>query len=70
MNKRNITLVKTKKKRRVRKTLESNATILTPDELVEARRFKAMTAARAARQAMINRILAEVLELDEHSPAA
>jgi hypothetical protein len=43
---------------------------LTPEEVAEAARFKAMTAARAARQAMLRRIMAEVAALDETSPAA
>jgi hypothetical protein len=43
---------------------------LTPGEMTEAARFKAMTAARAARQAMLHRIMADVFDLDQHSPAA
>jgi hypothetical protein len=38
--------------------------------MAEAARFKALTAARAARQAMLYRIMAEFEELDKSSPAA
>lgn len=41
---------------------------LTQSESAEAERFRALTAARAARQAMLSRILAEVK--DEDSQAA
>jgi hypothetical protein len=44
--------------------------MLTPAEAAEAARFRALTAARAARQAMLHRIMAEIAELDETSPAA
>lgn len=43
---------------------------LTPAEAAEAARFRAMIAARAARQAMLHRIMSELQELDEVSPAA
>ncbi len=43
---------------------------LTPAEMAEAARFKALTAARAARQAMLYRIMREFEELDKSSPAA
>ena len=38
--------------------------VLSPAEMAEAARFKAITAAKAARQAMIYRILAEFEESD------
>jgi len=40
---------------------------LTRAEMAEAERFRALTAARAARQAMIARILAEVLDADSQA---
>ena len=43
---------------------------LTEAEAAEAARFKALVADRAARQAMLYRIMAELEELDEISPAA
>ena len=44
---------------------------LTPTELAEAARFREMTAARAARQAMLYRLMVEMTDdLDEASPAA
>ncbi len=44
--------------------------IQNPAVAVEAARFRALTAARAARQAMVQRIMAELLELDTIPPAA
>lgn len=44
--------------------------ILTRAERTEADRFKGLTAAKAARQAMLHRILAELQELDETESAA
>jgi hypothetical protein len=43
---------------------------LTPEERAEAARFKALTAAKAARQAMLHRIMSELQELDEVESAA
>ena len=43
---------------------------LSPAERAEAARFKALTAARAAQQAMLHRIMSELQELDESQPAA
>ena len=43
---------------------------LTPAEQAEAARFRALTSARAARQARIHRMMLELQELDEASPAA
>lgn len=43
---------------------------LTEAEQVEAARFKALVKARAARQAMLRRIKAELDDLDEISSAA
>lgn len=43
---------------------------LTPEERDEAARFKALTAAKAARQAMLHRIMSELQELDEIESAA
>lgn len=43
---------------------------LTPEERDEAARFKALTAAKAARQAMIHRIMSELQDLDEIGSAA
>jgi hypothetical protein len=48
----------------------SSSPTLTPAERAEAARFKALTAAKAARQAMLHRIMAELQELDEIEPAA
>jgi hypothetical protein len=56
--------------RHIPRSTNPKALVLTPDEVTEAARFKAMTAARAARQAMLRRIMAEVAALDETSPAA
>jgi hypothetical protein len=46
------------------------APTLTPEENAEAARFKALTAAKAARQAMLHRIMSELQEVDEIEPAA
>lgn len=43
---------------------------ITPAEAAEVARFKALTAARAAQQAMIERIMAELDDLDAIPPAA
>ena len=43
---------------------------LSPAERAEAARFRALTAARAAQQAMLHRIMSELQELDESQPAA
>ena len=43
---------------------------LTPAERAEAARFRALTAAKAARQAMLHQIMAELQELDEIESAA
>jgi hypothetical protein len=43
---------------------------LTPEERAEAARFRALTAAKAARQAMLHRIMSELQELDEAQSAA
>ncbi|MBI1879137.1 MAG: hypothetical protein HYR94_13105 [Chloroflexi bacterium] len=43
---------------------------LSQAERAEAARFKALTAAKAARQAMLHRIMSELQELDESQPAA
>lgn len=43
---------------------------LTPAERAEAARFRALTADKAARQAMVHQIMAELQELDEIEPAA
>lgn len=43
---------------------------LTPAEAAEVARFKALTAARAARQAMIRQIMAELQETETRPPAA
>ncbi|MCL4297480.1 MAG: hypothetical protein KJ077_17205 [Anaerolineae bacterium] len=47
-----------------------SAPVLTPEEHAEAVRFKALTAAKAARQAMLHRIMSELQEVDEIEPAA
>ncbi len=44
--------------------------ILTPAERAEAARFRALTAAKAARQAMLHQIMAELQDLDETESAA
>jgi hypothetical protein len=46
------------------------AVTLTPAEAEEGAYFKELAAARAARQAMLQRIMAELEELDEMSSAA
>jgi hypothetical protein len=46
------------------------APALTPEEHAEAARFKALTAAKAARQAMLHQIMSELQELDEIGSAA
>lgn len=43
---------------------------LTPAERAEAARFRALTAAKAARQAMIHQIMSELQDLDETQSAA
>lgn len=43
---------------------------ITEAEAAEIARFKALTAVRAARQAMVRRIIAELEELDKALPAA
>jgi hypothetical protein len=43
---------------------------LTPAERAEAARFKALTSIKAARQAMLHRIMSELQELDETQSAA
>jgi hypothetical protein len=48
----------------------SSGPTLTPAERAEAARFKALTAAKAARQAMLHQIMAELQELDEIESAA
>ena len=71
MTQRKLKLLKYKNGRTKQKRgMSAKAPALTPDEAAEAARFKAMTAARAARQAMIRRIMAEVAALDESLPAA
>jgi hypothetical protein len=44
--------------------------IQNPAEAAEAARFRALTVARATQQAMIRRIMAELLEVDQAPPAA
>jgi hypothetical protein len=67
MTKRKLRLVKKSKP----KVLESQQpSALSSAEIAEATRFREMTAARAARRAMIHRIMSEVADLDEVSPAA
>lgn len=44
--------------------------VQNPAEAAEAARFRALTVARAAQQAMIRRIMAELLEVDQAPPAA
>ena len=61
MSERKLKLVKSNLKKK-------NSDELTQAESAEAERFRALTAAKAARQAMISRILAEVK--DEDSQAA
>lgn len=46
------------------------AVTLTPAEAEEGAYFKELAAARAARQAMLQRIMAELEDLDEKSTAA
>ena len=79
MTERKLKLVKAKNagvKRGSRTTNKRNPAsrpspdIQNPDEAVEAARFRALTVARAAQQAMIRRILAELLEVDQAPPAA
>jgi len=60
MSERKLKLVKSHSKRK-------DSTELTQAESAEAERFRALTAARAARQAMIARILAEVQDADSQA---
>lgn len=81
MNKQTLKLVKGKKnksrpaggikpaKRRARRVTPP-VPELTPAEASEAARFRALIAAKAARQAMVRRIMAELESLDDISPAA
>ncbi len=43
---------------------------ISPAEQAEAARFRALTAAKAARQAMLRQIMAELQDFDEVSSAA
>ncbi len=61
MNKHNLKLVKSGPKTERRQT----STKLTPAEKAEAERFRQLTAARAARRAMISRIMADLHEFDQ-----
>lgn len=67
MTERKLKLIKSKNGH---KPPAQKAPVLTPAEMAEAARFKAMTAVRAARQAMIYRIIAELEESDRSSSAA
>lgn len=49
---------------------ETETDALTSAEAEEVARFKAMVAAKAARQAMLQQIMAELDELDDFPPAA
>lgn len=49
---------------------EAETDSLTPAEAEEVARFKALVAAKAARQAMLRQIMAELDELDDIPPAA
>ncbi|MBN1995677.1 MAG: hypothetical protein JW953_23520 [Anaerolineae bacterium] len=70
MNQKNGKLMQAKNGQRVSQLPRSKSPALTPAEMTEAARFKAMTAARAARQAMLFQIMAEMMEVDQPSPAA
>ena len=73
MTQRKLKLVKYKNGRTKKyepQSANSKDPVLSPEEVAEAARFKAMTAAKAARQAMLRRIMAEVAALDENLPAA
>jgi len=60
MSERKLKLVKSNSKRK-------DSAELTQAESAEAERFRTLTAARAARQAMIARIMAEVQEADSQA---
>jgi hypothetical protein len=60
MSERKLTLVKSALK-------SKDSTKLSQAESTEAERFKALTAAKAARQAMIARIMAEVKDVDSQA---
>ena len=75
MTERKLKLVKSKKntiKRGPQTTSKRKPAVRpaieNPDEAAEAARFRALTVARAAQQAMIRRIMAELLEVEP--PAA
>ncbi len=81
MSKSELKLVKLKKKRgkivaannrrkRDQALKSQEGPALTPAEESEAERFKALTAAKAAQQAMLRRIMAEISSMDDISPAA
>ena len=55
---------------RAKPPLGTSLPTLTPAERAEAARFRALTAAKAARQAMLHQIMAELQELDETESAA
>lgn len=50
--------------------VQTKSLTLTPAEAAEAARFRALTAARSARQTMLRQIMAELQELDSAFPAA
>ncbi|MEW5956315.1 MAG: hypothetical protein AB1801_01230 [Chloroflexota bacterium] len=78
MTERKLKLVKTEKRMVGRRTkakqlaprLVAAPVALTEAEAAEAARFRELVQARAARQAMLRRIIAELEDLDEMWPAA
>jgi hypothetical protein len=55
-----LKIVKQKRRRKAAKPVGPVVPELSPEELAEAERFKALTAARAARRAVVQRLIARL----------
>ena len=70
MTDRELRLIKRNGHNGMQRCQDQPSVSLTPAETKEGAYFKKLVAARAARQAMLERIMAELEELDEISSAA
>ncbi len=70
MTDRELKLIKRNGHHKAQPHQDQPSATLTPAEAKEGAYFKELVAARAARQAMLQRIMAELEELDEMSSAA
>ena len=70
MTERQLKLIKPYKNKPESMVQRPKPVPLSPAEEVEAAYFRTMVEARAARQVMLERIMAELTDLDEISPAA